>query len=197
MFSFQDAALTAEHAAHDRGESAPIIVFAFVESEDFFVKVRLEMERSNGNVSAAKHSLSERPKILNAVDMNQPSNVCRRVIYFLVDEASEQASVGCAGVRANDCVWVNIFRDDRQDVFLFGAANVSSENLRRFILNCPLKQAVNDGFADATAPEDALCPLLGVHVLGASADEGFVAFDYPVQFSKSRGFALPTGFGAT
>src|SRR5688500_9639833 len=109
------------------------------------------MKRFGGNVGAFEHSLDERPEILGGVGVNVALHVGDGVIDHLMIEFGIRSApvtallVGAQSIGVEDGVLgVDVFTDERHDVFPAGARHHAGGGLTRLTVNTALDRA-DDG----------------------------------------------------
>lgn len=167
---------------HNHVEPASIIGLAGVKSEHFLINVTLKVERGNADVSSLEHPLEQRPEILDAIGVDQPTHVFVGMVDGFVDEIPIQSDVGLRFIGVDDGAGGAMLANDRLQFSGLGRRHDGCPDL-----TTTLQQAVDDSLTDAAPAPDSLLSFALVHVAGLAADERFIRFDCAAQLAESAG----------
>jgi len=153
-----------------------------VESERLFIKVAEQMKRLNAHIGAAQGSLHEAPKVLNAVGMDDATDVFFGVIDNLVNVGVGQVRIGGQGVGKHFAARDHILPDFGGQARASAVRDDASPNRAMTVWPMPSQETKHGGLVDSTCPGDLGDTLVFVHVTGLATDECFVHFNLPTEW---------------
>lgn len=181
-------ALVDNHSA-SLSEAERIVFLPQVEAESLLGDVAEHMERIDANVGALDRPLQQAPEVLQAVGVDRPIDVSNCVVNDAMPEVLSESVVAAPLVGVERRALLDVLMN--LPVKLLGADVLynSGMNGGRTLIVPALDDAQNGGLSanpSAVDFDDSL-PLSLVHVLGETADKGFVSLDRTAHFLEALG----------
>jgi len=152
--------------------SGPVVV-----AEYLLIKVTKQMERFDANVGAFQAALEKRPKVLKAVRVYLPIYISVRVVDDLVSVVRSKPEVSTPFISGQLRAGFDVLTDHSLHICALTVRDNFSADLA-----ATLKDSDNDCLS-TWATLHNFRPLALVHEPGLTADERFIHFDVPGQFS--------------
>lgn len=148
-------------------------IFPHVVAESLFVEVPEKVERLDADVCSLESSLQEAPEVFKGVGVDRATNVLHGMVDGLVDVVAVESLVREKRVGIDDAASVNVLSDFALNVRLADVRSDQGTNHPATLDHTEYRSLVA-----GTVHGDAALADFFVHVARATADIGFVNFDF-------------------
>ena len=183
LFRLTNQLFVGEALAYDlryrQAEAVGIVhVDTIVKAERLFVNIAEQVERLNADVGAVDAALQETPEILHAIGVNVLANILHGMVNDLMSVFVRESPVGLQEVAINVRSGFHVVTYQLlQFALLASPYDLGAD------LTAAFQNGSDNGLTFGTATVDLFGLLVGVHVTGLAADEGFVYFDFTAELA--------------